>query len=165
MHQRMNTAEDWTPYLNLLKELQVRLELSRWFADDWKVQCRHVEAGNRVIFLLTKDRWCHGAIHFKTRLTNTDLTKGLVRVGLHVETSILTHGINRVVFDRFLLQQCGELIVTWKGYVVKPTHYQKPFHTWIPFTEETLVSGLEAEFARVQQLAPAIDQAIQSAKT
>ena len=165
LYEHLTTAEEWIDYLRFYEELYARLQKKSWFHDGWRVQFRHVPAGNRVIFILTKDAWCEGDIHFKTRLTNTDLQKGLVRVGLHVETSIPKHGINRIIFDNLLLERSGDIIQRWDGYVVKPTHYQKPFHTWIPFTRSTLVSGLEEEFSRVQQLGPIIDAAIQGATT
>jgi len=164
MFEPLNTEEAWTPYLGLLEDLKARLESKPWFLDGWKAQCRYVSAGNRVIFLLTKERWCDEAIYFKARLTNADLRKGLVRVGLHVETSISRHGINRITFDRALLDGIGEQIQSWNGYVLKPLHYQKPFHIWIPFTKASLVSALETEFVRIQQFDSAIDQAILASK-
>ena len=165
LDQRLNTAEEWMDYVSSYEELSARLQKKSWFQSGWRVQFRYVPAGNRVIFILTKDAWCEGAIHFKTRLTNTDLKKGLVRIGLHVETSIPKHGLNRITFDTLFLERSEAMIQKWDGYVVKRTHYQKPFHTWIPFTQSTLVAGLEEEFSRVQQLGPFIEEAIEGAKT
>jgi hypothetical protein len=162
--KQLSTADEWAPYLKLLEELHGRLEMQPWFKKDWKVICSHVPAGNRVIFILTKDKWCDGAIYFKTRLTNSDLKKGLVRVGLHVETSLSKDGIHRIVFDEYLLKHSGAKILSWEGHVINSAHHQKPFHIWIPFTGITLVSSLEDEFSRLQQLGPVIDQAINAAK-
>ncbi len=164
MPEHLKTAEDWSTYLILMQELDGRLRSTKWFNQEWTIECRHVPAGNRVIFILSKDKWCNGAIHFKTRLTNTDLAKGCVRVGLHVETNQIEHGINRIVFDRFFLAESGELIQSWPGYIVKPAHHQKPFHTWIEFTTDTLVSGLEEEFERVRSLDISIDKAIEASR-
>jgi hypothetical protein len=162
--EQLKTAEDWTTYLLLFQELHGRLKSTTWFNQEWTIECRHVPAGNRVIFILSKEKWCNRAIHFKTRLTNTDLAKGLVRVGLHVETNQSEHGINRIVFDKFFLEESGELIQSWPGYIIKPAHHQKPFYTWIEFTTETLVSGLEKEFARVRQLDLSIERAIAASR-
>ena len=163
MPEQLHSAEEWRHYAALYDELYARLREKSWFTEGWKVECRHVPAGNRVIFVLTKYQWCEGAIHFKTRLTNSDLQKGLTRVGLHVETSIPKHGINRVLFCNILLEQSGAEIQKWEGYVIKPLHHQKPFYTWIPFTTDTLVSGLVAEFSRLHKLAQAIELAIKGA--
>ncbi len=164
LEARLNTGDEWIDYIKSYEELSARLQKNLWFQNGWRTQFRHIPAGNRVIFILTKDAWCAGAIHFKTRLTNTDLQKGLVRVGLHVETNIPKHGLNRIFFDKLFLERSGDMIQKWDGYIVKPTHHQKPFHTWIPFTRSTLVAGLEEEFSRLQQLDSFIEQAIAGAK-
>jgi len=162
--EQLHTPEDWKPYLHLFEELLERIEKKPWYADGWKAQCRHIPVGNRVIFTLSKDSWCGGAIYFKTRLTNADLEKGSLRIGLHVETSIPEHGINRIVFGKFLLDKSESLMQTWHGYIVKPAHHQKPLHTTIALSKSTLVSRLDEEFSRLQSLGPDIEQAIEAAK-
>ncbi len=165
MSDKLATEADWAPFVELFQVLDGKLKAASWFINGWTTNYRYVALGNRVIFLLYKEHWSNGAIHFKTRITNTDLDKEFIRVGLHVETSIPKQGINRVVFDKLLLEEGGDLLKSWDRYVIKPTHYQKPFHTWIPFTQETLVSSLESEFSRVQQLGSIIDKAIEGART
>ena len=161
------TSEQWADYLTLYGFLDARLRDMEWFSDGWETEFRFVEQDSpRVIFLLRKPHWCRGRIYFKTRLTNADLINRTARVGLHVETSSREDGINRVTFDGLLLTGSRELIRSWGGYVIKPTHYQKPLHVYVPFTPETLVSGLCGEFTKLHELAPIIDRAIAvSAKT
>jgi hypothetical protein len=151
------TPLQWAANLALYETLNTRIEATDWFCEGWQTEFRFVDLDSpRVIFLLSKPRWCSGHIYFKTRLTNTDLIRKTVRVGLHVETSLPADGINRVIFDRVLLDRGDELIRSWERYVIKPTHYQKPLHVSIPFTPETLVSRLFEEFTRLQSLAPII---------
>lgn len=164
MAEQLQTMEDWSPYLQLFEELRERIEKQPWYADGWEAQCRHIPVGNRVIFTLTKVGWFGGAIYFKTRITNADLAREVLRVGLHVETSLQEHGMNRVVFGKFLLEKSSPLLQTWKGYVVKPAHYQKPLHTTIALSKSTLVAALEEEFSRIQSLCPYIEEAILAAK-
>lgn len=159
MSTQGDTPEQWQAYLELYSELDQELRRQCWFVDGWRTEHRFVPAGNRVIFVLTKDRWFDGAIYFKTRLTNSDLSKGSMRVGLHVETSMRAHGINRIKFDERLLNDCASPLREWQ-YVVKPMHHQKPFHKVIPLNRETVVANLFLEFERMQLIGLTIDRII-----
>ena len=158
------TPDEWASYLALYASVNTRLRDTDWFGDGWETEFRFIDQDSpRVIFLLRKPHWCNGQIYFKTRLTNTDLSNQTTRVGLHVETSMQAHGLNRITFDKHLILWGSELIQGWEGYILKPTHYQKPLHIYISFTPETLVSNLYAEFTKLQTLAPIIERAMMEA--
>jgi len=158
------TQEDWASYLALYESLNGRLQNTDWFGDGWETEFRFIDQDSpRVIFLLRKPQWCSGHIYFKTRLTNADLLNQTTRVGLHVETSLQEDGINRVKFDNHLLMWGSEWIQGLDGYIIKPTHYQEPLHTYIPFTPATLVLSLFEEFTKLHNIAPIIDRAIVAA--
>lgn len=160
------TAEEWAEYLELYQKLSDRLARQPWFTGGWEARFDYLNRDNpRGVWLqLVRPTWFDGAIHLETWLMNSVLQNKTAPVVLHVETSMAKHGLNRNDFSRLFLERSGDLIQGWDGYTVKPHYAMEPFSARVPFTRETLVSVLEAEFSRLQQLGLTIDQTIEEVR-
>ena len=166
MAARKAGPEEWKQYLAIYQELSERLARQPWFADGWETRFDYLNRENpRGVWLqLVRKSWFDGAIHLETWVNNSVLESKATPVVLHVETSIPKHGISRNDFSKRLLERSGELIQRWEGYQIKPHYAMEPFSTRLPCTHETLAAGLEAEFARLQQLGSVIDDTIDEVK-
>ena len=175
MPKKKTTSADWSNYFTLLKDVERALHRQKWFDGSWGTVCKTWpdRPHPRGILLLFRKDWIAGSIdgvpypaliHFKTRITQSDIDAKTIRIGLHVETNQKDHGINRVTFMGEFLARAGNRVASWPGYVVKPRHYQKPFHTRVPWTDKMLAQVLLEEFGRAQQVADAIDEAIMASR-
>jgi hypothetical protein len=166
MAARKASAEEWAEYLALYQKLSEQLAQQPWFAEGWETRFDYLNRDDprRVWLQLVRQKWFDGAIHLETWINNTVLQNEAAPVVLHVETSVPKHGLSRNDFSRLLLERSGDLIQSWNGYTIKPNYAMEPFSTRVPFTRETLVSALEAELSRLQQLGTVIDQTIDDVK-
>jgi hypothetical protein len=162
MATRKATAVEWAEYLALYQHLSEQLAREPWFANGWQTHFDYLDRDNpRGVWLqLVRKSWFDGAIHLETWVNNSALQSQQTPVVLHVETSIPKHGISRNDFAKRFLEQVGEQIQGWSGYVIKPNYAMEPLNTRVPFTKETLVPALKTEFSRLQQLGDVIDQSI-----
>ncbi len=161
--ESLKGKQEWEFYLTRYQALDRRLRGCSWFgAEGWDTQFRFIppEDSPRVIFLLYKTRWGVD-VHFKTRLTNLDLQKRTARVGLHIEANVPTHGFSRTAFNKLFQERLAEADTSLPDYTAKPRHDQKPLHTVVAFTDETLVDVLKAEFETVRLLGLAIDSVLE----
>jgi hypothetical protein len=160
------SAEEWADYLALYRKLSEQLAREAWFANGWETRFDYLDRNNpRGVWLqLVRKNWFDGAIHLETWINNSVLQSGTTPVVLHIETSIPNHGISRNDFSKRFLEQAGDTVQSWPGYTVKPNYAMEPISTRVPFTKETLVAALKAEFTRLQQLGDIIDQTIEAVK-
>jgi hypothetical protein len=166
MATKKASAEEWSEYLSLYRALGDSLAREAWFGEAWETRCDFLnpEAPRGVWLQLVRKNWFDGAIHLETWLSNPVLERKATPVVLHIETSIPKHGISRNDFTKRFLERVGDEIRSWEGYVVKPNYAMEPFSVQVPFTKETLVPALEAEFSRLQQLGDVIDETIDEVK-
>src|SRR5438105_12654627 len=162
MPEKSSQVQNWSEYLTLFQQLSERLSGKPWFGDGWETRLDYLNRANPTgaWMQLVRENWFDGAIHLETWVRKSVLERGTLTLALHVETSIPKHGLSRNDFTRLFLEQCGDPIRSWPGYTLKPNYAMDPFSAQIPFTRETLVPNLEAEFERVRQLGPAIDAVI-----
>ncbi len=166
MASRKVGADAWAEYLALYKTLSDNLARKSWFTEDWQTVYDYLNRDNPggVWFQLIKKHWFDGNIHIETWVNNPILERKAVPLVLHIETSKEKDGLSRNDFSKLFLARYGDQIQSWPGYALKPNYALEPFNVQLTFTSETLVSVLETELDRIQQLGPAIDQTIQEVR-
>ncbi len=153
------------PYFAYLKQLEALLndELSGWqtrvgyFPPSGKA--------NNVSIALYKPNWFNDisdGIHFETWFGNADIKRSAFPIALHVEASKDKTGLQRGIFNQYVIVNAGDMIAEWEGYNLSPKSYQLLIAR-LPFQLDTLVEQMLHEYRRMVSLADVIDAGILAA--
>lgn len=141
----------------VFKEIEKNLNRQKWFSPDWSIY-------NRGVYMqVYKENWYNddqGGIHFETYVEKYELEGKMVPIHMHVEDDFP----KAEEFVRLFTERARPTISAWKGYKVHGTGYLI-CQRQLPLDPSNLSARLLEEFARLQQLAPLIDQTIQDVLT
>ena len=157
--------EHLQPYHDYLVQLESVLAKQARFNNIWQTQINFFPPegqANNVSFKLYKSNWFNDisdGIHFETWFGKADIKRQAFPISLHVEASKDKTGLQRGVFNQYVLDEAGSMIAEWEGYSTSAKSYQLIIAR-IPFEPETLVTQLEQEYIRMMSLAQIIDDAI-----
>ena len=151
---------------SIYQKLALALRRQEWFKSLWEAKaglCPNATDPKSVAIQVYKDTWFNDdgrGIHFESWMTNADIKRGTSNVVLHIESSKDRTGINGKTLVKTLFDSVGTKIEKWEGYETKPTYTMQPFIKKLAITPGNLLTGLLAEFNRLEEISAAIDHAI-----
>ena len=139
---------------NIFRNLEKKLEQSKWFGDDWEIY-------NRGVYLqLYKVNWYNenqGGIHFETYIEAPQIKQKSFPVCMHAEEDCPS----QPVFIQKILDMEGDRIKSWKGYQASGKGYVICQRT-LPLNLKNLEQRLFEEFNRLRQLEASVEKVILS---
>ena len=137
---------------NIFRNLEKKLEQSKWFRDDWEIY-------NRGVYLqLYKVNWYNenqGGIHFETYIEAPQIKQKSFPICMHAEEDCPS----QPVFIQKILEIEGTRIDGWKGYKVSGKGYSICQRT-LPLNYKNLEQRLLEEFNRLRQLELSVEQVL-----
>ena len=141
----------------LFRNLEKRLEKTRWFQQDWYLYNR----GEYV--QLYKEDWHNhdqGGVHFETYIEAREIKRKAFPVCLHAEEDCP----NQARFIQELLALEGDRIRSWKGYEVVGSGYTVCVRT-LPLNGKNLDQRIFEELSRLRTLEAGIAEALKRASS
>ena len=139
---------------NIFRNLEKKLEQSKWFGDDWEIY-------NRGVYLqLYKVNWYNenqGGIHFETYIEAPQIKQKSFPVCMHAEEDCPS----QPVFIQKILDMEGDRIKSWKGYQASDKGYVICQRT-LPLNLKNLEQRLFEEFNRLRQLEASVEKVLLS---
>ena len=139
---------------NIFRNLEKKLEQSKWFGDDWEIY-------NRGVYLqLYKVNWYNenqGGIHFETYIEAPQIKQKSFPVCMHAEEDCPY----QPVFIQKILDMEGDRIKSWKGYQASGKGYVICQRT-LPLNLKNLEQRLFEEFNRLRQLEASVEKVLLS---
>ena len=139
---------------NIFRNLEKKLEQSKWFGDDGEIY-------NRGVYLqLYKVNWYNenqGGIHFETYIEAPQINHNSFRVCMHAEEDCPS----QPVFIQKILDMEGDRIKSWKGYQASGKGYVICQRT-LPLNLKNLEQRLFEEFNRLRQLEASVEKVLLS---
>ena len=139
---------------NIFRNLEKKLEQSKWFGDDWEIY-------NRGVYLqLYKVNWYNenqGGIHFETYIEAPQIKQKSFPVCMHAEEDCPS----QPVFIQKILDMEGDRIKSWKGYQASGKGYvicQRALSLNLKNLEQRLFE----EFNRLRQLEASVEKILLS---
>ena len=139
---------------NIFRNLEKKLEQSKWFRDDWEIY-------NRGVYLqLYKVNWYNenqGGIHFETYIEAPQIKQKSFPICMHAEEDCPS----QPVFIQKILDMEGDRIKSWKGYQASGKGYVICQRT-LPLNLKNLEQRLFEEFNRLRQLEASVEKVLLS---
>ena len=139
---------------NIFRNLEKKLEQSKWFGDDWEIY-------NRGVYLqLYKVNWYNenqGGIHFETYIEAPQIKQKSFPVCMHAEEDCPS----QPVFIQKILDMEGDRIKNWKGYQASGKGYVI-CQRILPLNLKNLEQRLFEEFNRLRQLEASVEKVLLS---
>ena len=139
---------------NIFRNLEKKLEQSKWYGDDWEIY-------NRGVYLqLYKVNWYNenqGGIHFETYIEAPQIKQKSFPVCMHAEEDCPS----QPVFIQKILDMEGDRIKSWKGYQASSKGYVICQRT-LPLNLKNLEQRLFEEFNRLRQLEASVEKVLLS---
>ena len=139
---------------NIFRNLEKKLEQSKWFGDDWEIY-------NRGVYLqLYKVNWYNenqGGIHFETYIEAPQIKQKSFPICMHAEEDCPS----QPVFIQKILDMEGDRIKSWKGYQSSGKGYVICQRT-LPLNLKNLEQRLFEEFNRLRQLEASVEKVLLS---
>ena len=139
---------------NIFRNLEKKLEQSKWFGDDWEIY-------NRGVYLqLYKVNWYNenqGGIHFETYIEAPQIKQKSFPICMHAEEDCPS----QPVFIQKILDMEGDRIKSWKGYQASGKGYVICQRT-LPLNLKNLEQRLLEEFNRLRQLEASVEKVLLS---
>ena len=139
---------------NIFRNLEKKLEQSKWFGDDWEIY-------NRGVYLqLYKVNWYNenqGGIHFETYIEAPQIKQKSFPICMHAEEDCPS----QPVFIQKILDMEGDRIKSWKGYQASGKGYVI-CQRILPLNLKNLEQRLFEEFNRLRQLEASVEKVLLS---
>ena len=139
---------------NIFRNLEKKLEQSKWFGDDWEIY-------NRGVYLqLYKVNWYNenqGGIHLETYIEAPQIKQKSFPVCMHAEEDCPS----QPVFIQKILDMEGDRIKSWKGYQASGKGYVICQRT-LSLNLKNLEQRLFEEFNRLRQLEASVEKVLLS---
>ena len=139
---------------NIFRNLEKKLEQSKWFGDDWEIY-------NRGVYLqLYKVNWYNenqGGIHFETYIEAPQIKQKSFPICMHAEEDCPS----QPVFIQKILDMEGDRIKSWKRYQASGKGYVICQRT-LPLNLKNLEQRLFEEFNRLRQLEASVEKVLLS---
>ena len=139
---------------NIFRNLEKKLEQSKWFGDDWEIY-------NRGVYLqLYKVNWYNenqGGIHFETYIEAPQIKQKSFPICMHAEEDCPS----QPVFIQKILDMERDRIKSWKGYQASGKGYVICQRT-LPLNLKNLEQRLFEEFNRLRQLEASVEKVLLS---
>jgi hypothetical protein len=146
-------------YLVILREVGERLAATEWYKDGWQFITTGLD-GFATCQLFRPD-WLiqpNRPIHFESFIGANQLNSGELPVALHAHPTFEQHSR----FAQLFLERAAHLLEQLPGYTLADST-RPGFNlvmTKLPFSAANLADVLVAEFTRLHQIGPLIDQSL-----